>query len=199
LLVRDLSLAIALALKPLAISTKATRDQSQDTDALSSNVSFASLPLFLPTIISEMGAFSQIQSNGLSAPPYLLCFFVIILLCWLSDRYKMRGPFVALAASLAAIGFIINATTTGAAPRYFSTFLSVLIFASVALLLAWTANIHASESKRSGGYVILGLIGQCGPLLGQYTFSRSFSNSVGCVSSQAVRAFLFSFRTPILI
>jgi peptidoglycan/LPS O-acetylase OafA/YrhL len=117
-----------------------------------------------------MGAFSQIQSNGLSAPPYLLCFFVIILLCWLSDRYKMRGPFVALAASLAAIGFIINATTTTAAPRYFSTFLSVLIFASVALLLAWTANIHASESKRSGGYVILGLIGQCGPLLGQYPF-----------------------------
>jgi peptidoglycan/LPS O-acetylase OafA/YrhL len=136
-------------------------------DYVSSNVSFASLPLFLPTIISEMGAFSQIQSNGLSAPPYLLCFFVIILFCWLSDRYRMRGPFVALAASLAAIGFIINATTTTAAPRYFSTFLSVLIFASVALLLAWTANIHASDSKRSGGYVILGFIGQCGPLLGQ--------------------------------
>jgi hypothetical protein len=34
--------------------------------------------------------------------------------------------------------------------------------------LAWTANIHASDSKRSGGYVILGFIGQCGPLLGQY-------------------------------
>jgi len=134
------------------------------------NVSFASLPLFLPTIISEIGAFSTIQSNGLSAPPYVLCFFVIILLCWLSDRFKMRGPFCALAATLAAIGFIINATTTAAAPRYFSTFLSVLIFASVALLLSWTSNIHATESKRSGGYAILATMGQCGPLLGTQIF-----------------------------
>lgn len=37
------------------------------------NVCFASLPLFIPTIISEMGVFTQIQSNGLSAPPYSKC------------------------------------------------------------------------------------------------------------------------------
>ncbi|CAK1360185.1 putative transporter [Cercospora beticola] len=137
------------------------------------NVSFASLPLFLPTIISEMGSFSRIQSNGLSAPPYIFCFFVIILFCFLSDRFKVRGPFVCLAATIAAIGFIINATTTSTGPRYFSTFLSVCIFASVALLLAWTANIHTTESKRGGGYVILATIGQCGPLLGTNIFPES--------------------------
>lgn len=134
---------------------------------LRSNVSFASLPLFVPTIISEMGSFTTIQSNGLSAPPYLFCFFVIIILCWLSDRFKMRGPFVALAATVAAIGFIINATTYSTAPRYTSVFLSVCIFASVALLLAWTANMHTTDSKRGGGYTILATIGQCGPLLGE--------------------------------
>ncbi|KAK4620016.1 MFS transporter prlL [Fulvia fulva] len=137
------------------------------------NVSFASLPLFVPTIIAEMGSFTRIQSNGLSAPPYVLCFFVIILLCWLSDKYKVRGPFVALAATIAAIGFIINATTETTAPRYTSVFLSVCIFASVALLLAWTANIHATESKRGGGYTILATIGQCGPLLGTSVFPPS--------------------------
>ena len=114
-----------------------------------------------------MGTFSEFQSEGLSAPPYVLCFFVIIIFCWLSDRYKMRGPFCGLAALIAAIGFIINATTTGTGPRYFSLFLSVNIFTSVALLLAWTANIHDNESKRGGGYVILGTVGQCGPLLGK--------------------------------
>lgn len=134
---------------------------------MDSNVSFASLPLFVPTIISEMGSFSRITSNGLSAPPYVLCFFVIIILCWLSDRTKMRGPFVALAATVAAIGFIINATTTTTAPRYTSIFLSVNIFASVALLLAWTANMHTNESKRGGGYTILATIGQLGPILGK--------------------------------
>ncbi|KAF2167277.1 hypothetical protein M409DRAFT_66280 [Zasmidium cellare ATCC 36951] len=137
------------------------------------NVSFASLPLFVPTIISEMGSFSQIQSNGLSAPPYVLCFIVVIVLCWLSDYFKVRGPFVAFAALVSAVGFIINATTDTTAPRYASVFLSVWIFTSVALLLAWTANMHATESRRGGGYTILATIGQCGPLLGTNVFPSS--------------------------
>jgi len=131
------------------------------------NVSFASLPLFVPTIISEMGSFGSAQSNGLSAPPYLLCFFVIITLCFLSDHFKMRGPFCAFAATTGAIGFIIQATCSTTAVRYFAIFLSVQIFASVALLLSWVANIHATESKRAGGYTVLATIGQCGPVLGE--------------------------------
>lgn len=136
----------------------------------SCNVSFASLPLFVPTIISEIGAFTSIQSNGLSAPPYVLCFFFIIGMTFASDHFKMRGPFCAAAGLISAIGFIVLATTEGAGPRYFGVFLAVLIFASVALLLAWTSNIHATESKRAGGYTILATIGQCGPLLGTNMF-----------------------------
>ncbi|KAK0335539.1 hypothetical protein LTR91_017035 [Friedmanniomyces endolithicus] len=137
------------------------------------NVSYASLPLFVPTIISEMGKWSPAQSNGLSAPPYLLCFFYIITVCWLSDRFKMRGPFCALSATIGAIGFIILATATKTGARYFALFMAVQIFASVALLLAWTANIHATESKRAGGYVVLATVGQCGPLLGTNVFPDS--------------------------
>jgi hypothetical protein len=126
----------------------------------------------VPTIISEMGAFTRIQSQGLSAPPYILCFFTIITLCWLSDKFQMRGPFCALAATLGGIGFVINATTTGSGPRYFSIFLSVEIFASVALLLAWVSNIHATESKRAGSYTVLATVGQCGPLLGKLAIAK---------------------------
>ncbi|KAK3071789.1 hypothetical protein LTR53_008027 [Teratosphaeriaceae sp. CCFEE 6253] len=115
------------------------------------NVSYASLPLFVPTIIAETGTWTKAQSNGLSAPPYLLCFFYIITVCWLSDHFRMRGPFCALSATIGAVGFIIQATTTTSGVRYFAIFLSVQIFASVALLLSWTANIHATESKRAGG------------------------------------------------
>lgn len=125
-----------------------------------------------------MGAFSKIQSQGLSAPPYVLCFFTIITLCWLSDRFKMRGPFCALAATLGGIGFVVNATTSTSAARYFSIFLSVEIFASVALLLAWVANIHATESKRAGGYTVLATVGQCGPLLGKHATLEPTSHSM---------------------
>lgn len=127
----------------------------------------------MPTIIAEMGTFSDIQSNGLSAPPYLACFFFIIFMTFMSDRFKMRGPFCALAGLISFIGFTISATTTTTGPRYFSIFLSVQIFASVALLLAWTANIHATESKRAGGYTVLATIGQFGPLLGTNVFPDS--------------------------
>lgn len=139
----------------------------------SCNVSFASLPLFVPTIISGLGVFTKIQSNGLSAPPYVLCFFMIILLCWLSDRYKMRAPFTIFASLVAAIGFIIQATATGTAARYVGVFLAVQVFCCVALTLAWVANIHSTESKRAGGMVILATMGQCGPLLGTNVFPAS--------------------------
>jgi hypothetical protein len=117
-----------------------------------------------------MGAFTSIQSNGLSAPPYLFCFFMILLLCYLSDHFKVRGPFCFLGGTISFVGFVIQATTSGVAPRYFGVFLSVNIFCSVALLLAWTANMNATESRRAGGYTILATIGQCGPLLGTNVF-----------------------------
>lgn len=137
------------------------------------NVSFASLPLFVPTIIEEIGAFTTIQSQGLSAPPYALCLIAIVVTAYVSDRLRMRGPFICGAALIAAAGFIMLATTEGAAPRYTGVFLAVLIFVCVSLLLSWTANIHASESKRTAGYIVLSTIGQCGPVLGTNIFPES--------------------------
>lgn len=123
------------------------------------NVSFASLPLFVPTIISQLGTFDKVTSQGLSAPPYVLCFFMILLIAFISDKVRMRDPFVTGAAIVAAIGFLLLATTSSTGARYTGVFLAVQIFVCVSLLLCWTANIHASESKRTSGYIMLGTIG----------------------------------------
>jgi MFS family permease len=134
------------------------------------NVTFASLPVFLPTIISEMGAFSNVQSNGLTAPPYVFCFIVIIACAFASDRIKNRGWFVAGNAMIAAIGFLIMALTSKTSVRYFAIFLCSLIFVSVAIILAWVTNNSGTDSKRAGGLWILATGGQCGPLLGTRMF-----------------------------
>lgn len=136
----------------------------------STNVSFASLPLFLPTIISELGTFSALTSNGLSAPPYVLCFFVIIATATISDRVKLRGPFTSFFSLLAAIGFIILGTATSVAVRYVGIFLAVNIFVSTAINLVWNTNINSTGSKRAGGVWIMQTVGQCGPLLGTNMF-----------------------------
>jgi len=134
------------------------------------NVCFGSLPLFVPTIISEMGSFTTIQSNGLSAPPYLLCWMCIVGVSFLSDRVGYRGPFVAIPALIAAVGYILLGATSTTAVRYFGLFLAVQIFCSVAMLLIWVANTHATDSKRAGGLAILATGGQCGPVLGTNIF-----------------------------
>jgi MFS family permease len=134
------------------------------------NVCFASLPLFVPTIISEMGSFSTIQSNGLAAPPYVLCFIGIVSASFISDRVGFRGPFVAGAALIAAIGYILLGTSSTVAVRYFGLFLSVQIFVSVALILTWVGNTHATDSKRAAALAMLATGGQCGPVLGTNIF-----------------------------
>lgn len=134
------------------------------------NVSFASLPLFVPTIISEIGSFSRLQANGLSAPPYLLTFILILIFSFISDRVRMRGPFVCFFSIVAAIGFLLLATTEAAAPRYLGVYLAITIFISVAILIPWVSNTHNTESKRAGGFAIFATFGQAGPLVGTNIF-----------------------------
>lgn len=137
------------------------------------NVSFASLPLFLPTIISEIGSFTEVEANGLTAPPYVLCFILIIAVSVASDRLRMRGPFAALFAFLSAIGFILLGTTETAPPRYFAAFLVVLIFVTTSVVLIWNSNTNSTGSKKAGGLWIMMTVGQCGPMLGNNVFPSS--------------------------
>ncbi|CAG8022823.1 unnamed protein product [Penicillium olsonii] len=134
------------------------------------NVSFASLPLFLPTIVSEMGTFTEVQSNGITAPPYLLCFILIIVVSMISDKLRMRGPFAAFFAVLSAIGFILLGTTDTVGPRYLGTFLAVMIFVTTSIVLIWNSNTNSTGSKKAGGLWIMMTVGQCGPLLGTNVF-----------------------------
>ncbi|KAI1346700.1 retrograde regulation protein 2 [Xylaria sp. FL0043] len=137
------------------------------------NVSFASLPLFVPSIIAEIGSFSRIQANGLSAPPYLLTFILIIACSFISDRVRMRGPFVCFFGIVSAIGFLLLATTEGAVPRYLGVYFAITIFVCVAILIPWVSNTHNTESKRAGGFAIFAILGQAGPLLGTNIFPSS--------------------------
>lgn len=137
------------------------------------NVTFASLPVFLPTIINEMGTFTSVQANGLTAPPYAFCFLIIIACAFISDKVRNRGYFVAGNAFIASIGFLIMALASKTSIRYFAIFLCCLIFVSVAIILAWVANNSGTDSKRAGGLWILTTGGQCGPILGTRIFPTS--------------------------
>jgi MFS family permease len=134
------------------------------------NMAFSSMPVFLPTIIHEMGH-SVLISQALSAPPYLLSFFLVILTAYLSDRWQSRSNFVIFHALLSALGYSFMALA-GARGwsnwwRYAGIYPAAAGFFSViTIIITWTINNQESESKQGTGFAMLQLIGQCGPLLG---------------------------------
>jgi MFS family permease len=134
------------------------------------NMAFSSMPVFLPTIIHEMGH-TVLVSQALSAPPYLASFFVVILTAWLSDRMQNRSLFVCFHALLSAFGYsfiaLAGSRRWGTWWRYAGLYPAAIGFFSViTIIITWTINNQESESKQGTGFALLQLIGQCGPLVG---------------------------------
>jgi MFS family permease len=134
------------------------------------NMAFSSFPVFLPTIIHEMGH-SVLVSQALSAPPYLLSFLLVILTAYHSDRARNRSYFVVFHALLSASGYgfiaLAGARGWGTWWRYAAIYPAAAGFFSViTIIITWTINNQESESKQGTGFAMLQLIGQMGPLVG---------------------------------
>lgn len=133
-------------------------------------VSFSSLPVFLPTILKNMG-FTAINAQGLSAPPYFLSFFACIGTTYIADRTRQRGYMIMLLSIVGGVGYILLAVSETVGVRYFGVFLAAGgVFPAISNILPWTLNNQGSDSKRGAGITLLNLIGQCGPILGTRMF-----------------------------
>ncbi|OJJ45401.1 hypothetical protein ASPZODRAFT_69972 [Penicilliopsis zonata CBS 506.65] len=139
----------------------------------SCNVSFSSLPVFLPTIIADMG-FTDIHAQGLTAPPYFISFLVTIASTYVADRLEQRGYAVAFLSLIGAIGYVLLATCENVGARYFGVFLAASgVFPAIANILPWVLNNQGSDTRRGMGIILLNLVGQCGPFLGTQIFPSS--------------------------
>ncbi|KAK6848789.1 MFS transporter [Apiospora arundinis] len=136
----------------------------------SCNVSYASLPVFSPTIINQMG-FSGVTAQGLSAPPFFLSACITVLTTWVADRTRQRGLVIMGLSVVAGVGYIMLAACKGVAARYAGVFLAAAgVFPAIGNILPWVMNNQGSDSRRGAGMVMLNVIGQCGPLLGTNIF-----------------------------
>ncbi|KAK9368240.1 major facilitator superfamily domain-containing protein [Lipomyces kononenkoae] len=132
----------------------------------SCNVAFSSLPVFLPTILTQMG-FDSIESQGLSAPPYFVSFLVCIGSTWLADRISQRGLVIFILSCIGGTGYVLLAISNSVGFRYVGVFLAAAgVFPAIANILPWVLNNQGTDTKRGVGIALLQMIGQCGPLLG---------------------------------
>jgi dipeptide/tripeptide permease len=132
----------------------------------SCNVSFASLPVFLPTILTGMG-FTSIHAQGLTAPPYFLSFLICIFSTYIADHTRQRGLMIITLSIIGGVGYVILATCKGVGIRYFAIFLaSAGVFPAISNILPWVLNNQGTDTKRGTGMALLQMVGQCGPILG---------------------------------
>ena len=132
----------------------------------SANVSYASLPVYLPTILMQMG-YSSINAQGLSAPPYFVAFLFALITTFLADRTQQRGLVLIITSLVGAIGYIVLASVETVGVRYFAVFLAAAgVFSTIPNILAWTLNNQGNDSRRGAGLVLINVVGQCGPVLG---------------------------------
>ncbi|KAK1237725.1 hypothetical protein MKX07_003561 [Trichoderma sp. CBMAI-0711] len=134
------------------------------------NMAYSSLPVFLPKILTEMGH-DSLSAQALAAPPYLLAFCVVLFTAHTSDRLAARtGPIVFHALS-SSLGYAILALSRPlglpAWLRYLAVYpAAVGFFNVVTLVIAWNINNQPSQSRQGGGFALMQIVGQCGPLVG---------------------------------
>lgn len=134
------------------------------------NMAYSSLPVFLPKILTEMGH-DVLTSQALSAPPYLAAFVIVLFTAHMSDRLRARTVPIILHALASASGYALLAL---AGPLHLPSFLRYMavypaaigFFNVVTLIITWSINNQSNESRQGGGFALLQLVGQCGPLIG---------------------------------
>jgi MFS family permease len=162
------------------------------------NVSYSSLPIYVPAILQGMG-YTSIRAQGLSAPPYLFAAFVVLFIGFMSDRFQRRGIFLALCSGTGAVGYLILILVDIVAVKYFALFLVTGgLYPCIGLVLSWVSNNNGNDSKRGAAFILMNFVGQCGPLLGTHIFPLSeaplyhkgFYISFGACTLAALLAFV---------
>ncbi|KAI9725228.1 MAG: hypothetical protein M1828_003409 [Chrysothrix sp. TS-e1954] len=144
---------------------------------LNCNIAFSSMPVFLPSVVNEMG-YSSISSQGLSAPPFLVAFFAVLITAKASDSFATRSPFVCFHALLGFIGYALIAAGGWLkwpnVVRYLCVYPAAAgFFSAITIIITWTMNNQQSNAKKGTGMTILNVIGQCGPLIGTRLYPDS--------------------------
>jgi cyanate permease len=104
------------------------------------NVSYSSLPVFLPTILQDMG-YTAINAQGLSAPPSFAAFLSALITTWIADKTQQRCLVLFVTSAVGGTGYVILATVQNVGIRYFATFLaSAGVFSTIPNILGLTLS-----------------------------------------------------------
>lgn len=127
-----------------------------------------SFSIFLPTIIKGLG-YTANAAQLWSVIPYAVASVVTVVVSVLSDRLRLRGPFVMFTLTIGIIGYasIAYIDKQHVKAKYGMTMLMATgLYATTPPVLAWIANNAAGHYKRAASIGIMMAFGNCGGFIG---------------------------------
>ncbi|KAI8627299.1 MFS general substrate transporter [Xylariaceae sp. FL1651] len=109
------------------------------------------LVFFMPTILVEFG-WKAVEAQVHTIPVYAVTAVAMVLVAWLSDRYKHRYGFIMLGCVLATVGYSLLLGQAGLSRevKYGALFFaSIGGYISTPMALAWLANNVSGHWKRA--------------------------------------------------
>lgn len=159
---------------------------------LLTNIAYSSLPVFLPSILTQMGH-TPVESQALSVPPYLISFIAVLAVAKFSDALQSRAYLIAACALSSALGYAFLALSHRlsdmlAGPgsqgssggkgwlnmaRYLAIYPAAAgFFCVVVLTIAWNVNNSRGRNHKGAGFALMQVIGQTGPLIGTRLYPK---------------------------
>lgn len=161
---------------------------------LLTNIAYSSLPVFLPSILTQMGH-TPVASQALSVPPYLVSFIAVLAVAKTSDALQSRAYLIAACALSSALGYAFLAlshrlsdTSSGKGWLNMARYLAIYpaaagFFCVVVLTIAWNVNNSRGRNHKGAGFALMQVIGQTGPLIGTRLYPKEdgpwFSSGMG--------------------
>ncbi|KAK3075392.1 High-affinity nicotinic acid transporter [Teratosphaeriaceae sp. CCFEE 6253] len=116
---------------------------------------------FQPKIIQGLGFTSTINAQLLTVPVYAVGAISYLIIGWLSDKTKLRSPFLGGVLCSCLVGYIILAVpSSSVGARYFAVFcVAIGVYASTSLNIVWASCNHAGYFKRAFATGMIQLVG----------------------------------------
>ncbi|KAJ7477005.1 MFS general substrate transporter [Mycena galericulata] len=155
--------------------------------------------LFVPTIIKGLG-YSSANAQLMSTPPYVFACLVTIIITRISDKTKMRGPYILGIAILGIIGYAIWFTTRSATAGYVAAFLACSgTFGNTALVLAWAGSNTGGDLKRSVVLAMVIGLGNLGGVCSSFVYRAQDAPTYHPGHGTAIACLCVSFVTALFM
>ncbi|OJD13366.1 hypothetical protein AJ78_06178 [Emergomyces pasteurianus Ep9510] len=137
------------------------------------DAALATLSVFLPTIIRSLGYTNQ-QAQYLTIGPYMVAWASMLIICFLSDRLKLRGPFLMGCGLVSVVGvsllFTHPADTDPKIALVGIFLLMAGVFPCLSLEVQWATDNSGAESKKTAAVSVMVVAGHCWSILGSQSF-----------------------------